>query len=35
VRRFQQEFPSWSYTYDLRVTMTELIEAAEERYGGA
>ena len=35
VRRFQQDFPSWSYTYDLRAIMTDLIEAARERYGGA
>ena len=31
VRRFQQDFPSWGYTYDLRATITELIEAAKER----
>jgi CDP-paratose 2-epimerase len=31
VQRFQQDFPSWSYTYDLRSTVTELIEAARER----
>ena len=35
VRRFQQDFPSWNYTYDLRATMTDLIEAARERFGGA
>jgi CDP-paratose 2-epimerase len=33
VRRFQQDFPSWSYTYDLRATIVELIEACKERYG--
>lgn len=33
VRRFQRDFPSWAYTYDLRATLAELIEAAEERYG--
>ena len=31
VRRFQQDFPSWSYTYDLRLILSELIEAAKER----
>ena len=34
VRRFQQDFPSWSYSYDLRATLTDLIEAARERYQG-
>jgi CDP-paratose 2-epimerase len=33
VRRFQLDFPSWEYTHDLRATVTELIEAAQERYG--
>jgi CDP-paratose 2-epimerase len=33
VRRFQQDFPSWSYTYGLRATLVELIEACKERYG--
>lgn len=32
VRRFQQDFPSWAYTYDLRATLREMIEAASERY---
>jgi CDP-paratose 2-epimerase len=35
VRRFQLDFPSWTYTYDLRAIVTDLIEAAKERYGGA
>ena len=35
VRRFQQDFPSWCYTYDLRAIMSDLIEAAKERYEGA
>ena len=34
-RRFQQDFPLWVYTYDLRAIVTELIEAATERYRGA
>ena len=33
VRRFQQDFPSWSYTYNLRAIMSDLIDAAKERYG--
>ena len=33
VQRFQQDYPSWSYTYDLRATLVELIEACKERYG--
>jgi CDP-paratose 2-epimerase len=33
VRRFQLDFPSWDYTYNLRAIMTELIEAAQERFG--
>jgi len=33
VRRFQQDFPGWSYTYDLRTTLKEMIDAAAERYG--
>jgi CDP-paratose 2-epimerase len=35
VRRFQQDFPSWSYTCDLRTIMTDLIETARERFRGA
>lgn len=35
VRRFQQDFPSWKYTYGLREVLVELIEAAKERYGRA
>lgn len=33
VRRFQKDFPAWSYTYDLRATLGEMIDAANERYG--
>jgi hypothetical protein len=32
VRRWQRDFPGWSYTYDLRAALLELIEAASERY---
>jgi len=34
VSRFQQDFPSWSYTYDLRLTLSELIASAKERIEG-
>lgn len=33
VRRFQNDFPGWSYTYDLRATLKEMIDVASERYG--
>jgi CDP-paratose 2-epimerase len=32
VRRFQQDYPSWSYAYDMRTTLSEMITAAKERY---
>ncbi len=32
VRRFQQDFPDWSYSYDLRATLQEMLDAATERY---
>jgi CDP-paratose 2-epimerase len=32
VRRFQQDYRAWSYSYDLRSTLREIITAAEERY---
>ncbi len=32
VRRFQRDFPAWSYTYDLRATLGEMIDVAKERY---
>jgi CDP-paratose 2-epimerase len=35
VRRFQRDFPSWSYTYDLRTIMSDLIDAAKERLRSA
>jgi CDP-paratose 2-epimerase len=31
VRRFQADYPEWSYRYDLRETVEELVEAARER----
>jgi CDP-paratose 2-epimerase len=35
VRRFKEDFPDWSLTYDIRDTLREIIEASEERYGRA
>jgi CDP-paratose 2-epimerase len=32
VRKFQRDFPQWSYSYDLRTTLLEMIDAAKERY---
>ena len=32
VRRFQRDYPAWSYSYDLRATLAEMIGAAKERY---
>jgi CDP-paratose 2-epimerase len=31
VRRFQGEYPEWSYRYDLRTILTEIIGATQER----
>jgi CDP-paratose 2-epimerase len=33
VRAFQADHPEWSYRYDLRATVEELVEAARERSG--
>lgn len=33
VRRFQQDYPSWHYTYDLHGTLRQMIDAAAERHG--
>jgi CDP-paratose 2-epimerase len=33
VRRFQRDFPGWSYSFDLRETLREMIDASKERYG--
>ena len=32
VRHFQQDYPAWSYTHDLRTTIQEIIDACLERY---
>ena len=34
VRRFQADYPGWSYRYDLRATVEEIVAAANERYAG-
>ncbi len=34
VRRFQRDYPQWAYTFDLRATLREMIDAAIERYSG-
>jgi CDP-paratose 2-epimerase len=31
VRRFKSDYPAWSYAYDLRKTLAEMVEATEER----
>jgi CDP-paratose 2-epimerase len=33
VRAFQADYPEWSYRYDLRATVEELVDAARERSG--
>ena len=33
VRAFQVDYPEWSYRYDLRATVEELVEAARDRSG--
>lgn len=33
VRRYQRDYPDWSYSFDLRATVVEMIDAARERYG--
>ena len=35
VRRFQQDYPQWSYTYDLRATLQEMIGATKDRLGAS
>jgi len=32
VSRFQRDFPTWSYSYDLKATLIEMVDAATERY---
>jgi CDP-paratose 2-epimerase len=33
VRAFQYDYPSWQYKYDLESIMSEIVAAAQERYG--
>jgi CDP-paratose 2-epimerase len=33
VRRFKADYPEWSYRFDLRATLVEMIDASVERYG--
>ena len=35
VRRFQQDYPSWTYQYDLRTTVQEIVDATRERLATA
>lgn len=35
VRKFQRDYPAWSYSFDLAATLAEMIEAAKERYATA
>lgn len=32
VNRFKKDYPAWSYSYDLRSTLAEMISASEDRY---
>ena len=32
VRRFQHDYPTWRYSFDLRATVAEMVAAAAERY---
>jgi CDP-paratose 2-epimerase len=32
VRRFQRDYPAWSYSYDLRSTLLEMIDSAASRF---
>lgn len=33
VRKFQNHFPNWAYTYDLKRTLAEMVAATQERHG--
>ena len=35
VRKFERDYPEWSYRYDLRAIMGEIIDATRERVGAA
>ena len=32
VRKFQNDYPAWSYEYDLETTIREMVEVAREKY---
>jgi CDP-paratose 2-epimerase len=34
VRKFQKDYPQWSYQYDLKTTLKEIVAATEERSRG-
>jgi CDP-paratose 2-epimerase len=34
VRKFQRDYPDWSYQYDLKRTLREMVEATEEKVAG-
>lgn len=34
VRAFQFDYPNWSYKYDLKLILKEMVEVAQERFGG-
>jgi len=31
VRKFQQHYPAWTYEYDMKRTLTEMIQATEAK----
>ena len=33
VRRFQHDYPAWSYTFDLNATLHDMLVVAQDRYG--
>jgi CDP-paratose 2-epimerase len=33
VRKFQRDYPEWSYKYDLKLIIAEIVEATKERVG--
>ena len=32
VRKFQEHYPGWSYEYDMRKTLSEMIAAAKQKF---
>jgi CDP-paratose 2-epimerase len=35
VRKFQRDYPGWTYSFDLAATLAEMIDSAKERYAKA